>query len=213
MDDLSVQQARREFRLLAAVALSVATLSAWGCKDLPTWTLEALPVFLVAPLAWILASPPSRLLGRALFVHALVLIVGAHWTYAEVPAGRVVAQWLGQERNPYDRLGHLMQGLTPAVFAKEWLLRTESVRSVSLATAGAFCFALAFSALYELFEWLVAVLLGQSSDAFLGTQGFVWDTQADMLCALLGALGGTILLARAHGSSLGRLREELLLIS
>lgn len=213
MVDLRPAPARREFRALAATALVVAALSFFGCKDVPTWCLEVLPVFLIAPLAWAVIPPPSRLLGCAMFLHALVLVVGAHWTYAEVPAGRVVAQWLGQERNPYDRLGHLMQGLTPAIFAKEWLLRTESVRSVSLATAGAVCFALAFSALYELFEWLVAVLLGQSSDAFLGTQGFVWDTQADMLCALLGALVGTILLARAHGSSLGRLREELLQIS
>lgn len=207
MDDLSVQQARGEFRLLAAVALSVATLSAWGCKDLPTWTLEALPVFLVAPLAWILASPPSRLLGRALFVHALVLIVGAHWTYAEVPAGRVVAQWLGQDRNPYDRLGHLVQGFTPALFIKEWLLRTGSVRSVSLAAAGGVCFALAFSAVYELVEWFVAVAVGKSADAFLGTQGFVWDTQADMLCALIGALCAVLAFAAPHAASLDRVRQ------
>lgn len=209
MVDLRPAPARREFRALAATALVVAALSFFGCKDVPTWCLEVLPVFLIAPLAWAVASPPSRLLGRAMFLHALVLVVGAHWTYAEVPAGRVVAQWFGQERNPYDRLGHLMQGFTPAVFAKEWLLRTESVRPVALASAVAVCFALAFSALYELTEWLVAALMGQSSDAFLGTQGFVWDTQADMLCALIGALGGTILLARAHASSLGRIRDEL----
>lgn len=208
MDDLSVHSARREFRLLAALALGVALLSAFGCKDLPTWGLEALPVFLVAPLAWMVSSPPSRLLGRALFLHALVLVVGAHWTYAEVPAGRVVAQWLGQERNPYDRLGHLMQGFTPAIFVKEWLVRTGAVRSVALAAIGGVCFALAFSALYELAEWFVAAVMGQSSDAFLGTQGFVWDTQADMLCALIGALFAVSAFAGVHAASMGRVRPS-----
>ncbi len=207
MDDLKVHSVRREFRALSLLAVAVALFSAIGCKDLPTWGLEALPVFLVAPLAWAVAAPPSRLLGRALFLHALVLVVGAHWTYAEVPAGRVLAQWLGQERNPYDRLGHLMQGFTPALFVREWLVRTRSVSSGPLAAAGGVCFALAFSALYELFEWLVAVLMGQTSDAFLGTQGFVWDTQADMLCALIGALVAVTVFSAAHTRSLGPFRS------
>jgi putative membrane protein len=205
MDDLKVQSARREFRALAALSLFAASLGALGCRDLLTWALESLPVFLVAPLAWAVAAPPSRLLGRALFLHALVLAVGAHWTYAEVPAGRVVAQWMGQERNPYDRLGHLFQGFTPALFVREWFVRTGSIRSVALASAAGVCVALAFSALYELIEWLAAVVIGQSADAFLGTQGFAWDTQADMLCALIGALTAVVLLGRAHLASVQRL--------
>jgi putative membrane protein len=206
MDDLRVHSARREFRKLAAVALFASAISAVGCHDGLTWSLEALPVLLLAPLAWIVAAPPSRLLGRTLLLHALVLLVGAHWTYAEVPAGRTVAQWLGQERNPYDRLGHLMQGLTPALLVREWIVRTGAVRTAGLGAAFAVSAALAFSALYELFEWLAATVIGQSAEAFLGTQGFAWDTQADMLCALVGALAAVLLLGRPHLSSVARLQ-------
>ncbi|MGA0133543.1 MAG: DUF2238 domain-containing protein [Opitutales bacterium] len=206
MDDLRIHSARREFRALATLSLLAAASSAYGCRDLLTWSLESAPVFLLAPFAWLLASPPSRLLGRTLFVHALVLVVGAHWTYAEVPAGKVVAQWLGQERNPYDRLGHLLQGVTPALLVREWVVRSGAVRGTMLGSAFAVSAALAFSALYELFEWLAAAVIGQSADAFLGTQGFAWDTQADMLCALIGALLAVVALGRPHLASVSRLR-------
>jgi putative membrane protein len=194
----------REIRVLAGAAVLLALLAAAGCKDLPTWALESLPVFLGAALIPFLPAP-SRLLGRLLFVHALILVVGSHWTYAEVPLGNWVRDQLGLLRNPYDRLGHLFQGLVPALLFREVFLRAEWVRGVRLAGGLAAACALAFSALYELIEWGVAVAIGQSANAFLGTQGDPWDTQADMGCALLAALAAVTLLAPAHDRSLAAL--------
>jgi putative membrane protein len=196
---------RREIRLLAGTSVVLALLAAAGCKDLPTWALEASPVFLGAALVPFLPAP-SRLLGRLLFVHALILIVGAHWTYAEVPAGNWVRDQLGLLRNPYDRLGHLFQGLVPALLFREVFLRSGTVAPARLAGALAAACALAFSALYELIEWGVAAAVGQSADAFLGTQGDPWDAQADMACALVAALAAVTLLARGHDRSLAALR-------
>jgi len=196
--------ARREFTLLAAVAVALAALAALGCKDLPTWALESCPVFLGAALAPFL-PPPSRLLGRLLLAHALVLIVGSHWTYAEVPLGNWVRDQLGLLRNPYDRLGHLFQGLVPALLFREVLLRGSLVTTARLAGWLAAACALAFSALYELIEWGVAVAIGQSADAFLGTQGDPWDSQADMGCALLAALAAVLLLRNPHDRSIAAL--------
>ncbi len=196
--------ARREFTLLAAGAVALAVLAALGCKDLPTWALESSPVFLGAALAPFLPAP-SRLVGRLLFAHALILIVGSHWTYAEVPLGDWVRDRLGLLRNPYDRLGHLFQGLVPALLFREVLLRGSLVANARFAGWLAAACALAFSAVYELIEWGVAVAIGQSANAFLGTQGDPWDTQADMGCALLAAVAAVTLLARSHDRSLAAL--------
>ena len=196
--------ARREIRLLAGTSVVLALLAAVGCKDLPTWALEASPVFLGAALVPFLPAP-SRLLGRLLFVHALILIVGSHWTYAEVPLGNWVRDQLGLMRNPYDRLGHVFQGLVPALLFRELLLRGGQVACARLAAALAVACALAFSALYELIEWGVAVAIGQSADAFLGTQGDPWDTQADMACALVSASVAVLLLGRAQDRSISAL--------
>lgn len=196
--------ARREIRLLAGTSVVLALLAAVGCKDLPTWALEASPVFLGAALVPFLPAP-SRLLGRLLFVHALILIVGSHWTYAEVPLGNWVRDQLGLMRNPYDRLGHVFQGFVPALLFRELLLRGGQVACSRLAAALAVACALAFSALYELIEWGVAVAIGQSADAFLGTQGDPWDTQADMACALGSASVAVLLLGRAQDRSISDL--------
>jgi putative membrane protein len=196
--------ARREFTLLATAAVALALLAAFGCKDLPTWALESSPVFLGAALVPFLPAP-SRLLGRLLFAHALILIVGSHWTYAEVPLGNWVRDQLGLLRNPYDRLGHLFQGFVPALFFREVFLRGSLVATARLAGWLAAACTLAFSAAYELIEWGVAVAIGQSADAFLGTQGDPWDTQADMGCALLAALAAVTLFARSHDRSLAAL--------
>lgn len=196
--------ARSEFHLLAAVAVATALLAAIGCRDLPTWALESSPVFIGAALAWFLPEP-SRLLGRLLFVHALILVAGSHWTYAEVPVGNWVRDQLGLLRNPYDRLGHLFQGLVPALFFREAFLRGALVASARIAAWLAVACTLAFSAAYELIEWGVAVAIGQAADAFLGTQGDPWDTQADMGCALVAATAAMLFLKRAHDRSLAAL--------
>lgn len=198
---------RREFHVLCATATGLALLAAIGCRDLATWAMEAAPVFIAAAVAPF-APAPSRLLGRLLFLHGLVLIVGSHWTYAQVPAGNWVRDALGLERNPYDRLGHVFQGFVPALLAREALLRSAWVTAARPAAVLAATAAVAFSAIYELLEWAAAVAIGQAADAFLGTQGDPWDTQADMALALLGAVAAMLWAVRAHDRSLRALSES-----
>lgn len=201
MENLS---ARREFLLVAAVAAVLCIPSFVGCRDRVTWLLEAAPVLIGVGLAWAYPLAPSRLLGRLLLAHAILLLVGAHWTYAEVPAGFWVRDALGLERNHYDRFGHLFQGLVPALIAREILIRRALVSSAVVASALAFACTLAFSALYELIEWSAALAMGGTADAFLGTQGDPWDTQSDMALAALGALLSLTILARVHDRSISR---------
>jgi len=201
VEDLS---ARREFLRVALVAAGLCLLSFVGCRDRLTWLMEAAPVIVGVALAWILPLAPSRLLGRLLLVHAVILLVGAHWTYAEVPAGFWVRDALGLSRNHFDRLGHVFQGLVPALIAREILLRRALVVLPSAASALGFACALAFSAFYELIEWWAALILGAGADAFLGSQGDSWDTQSDMACAAIGAGLSMTLLARWHDQSISR---------
>ena len=192
---------RQEFARLSAAAVALALLAAVGCRDLATWSMESAPVFIVAALAPFLPAP-TRLLGRLLFVHGIVLIVGSHWTYAEVPLGNWVRDGFGLERNPYDRLGHLFQGFVPALLVRECLLRSGWVTATRAAGVLAGVASLAFSALYELLEWGAAVAIGQAADAFLGTQGDPWDSQADMACALVAALVAVVGFSRVHDRAL-----------
>ena len=201
MEDLS---ARREFLRVALVAAGLCLLSFVDCRDRLTWLMEAAPVIVGVALAWILPLAPSRLLGRLLLVHAVILLVGAHWTYAEVPAGFWVRDALGLSRNHFDRLGHVFQGLVPALIAREIFLRRALVVLPSAASALGFACALAFSAFYELIEWWAALILGAGADAFLGSQGDPWDTQSDMACAAIGAGLSMTLLARWHDQSISR---------
>lgn len=156
-------------------------------------------------LAWVLPLAPSRLLGWLILVHAVILLTGAHWTYAEVPAGFWFRDAVGLARNHFDRLGHFFQGLVPALIARELLLRRRLVSSPGVASAMGFACALAFSAFYELIEWWAALILGAGADAFLGSQGDPWDTQSDMACAAVGALLAMTLLAKLHDRSLSRI--------
>lgn len=189
---------------LAGVALAASGI---GPKDRFTWLLEVGPVLIGVPilLATYRRFPLTPLAYRLIFVHALILMLGGHYTYAEVPPGFWVRDLLGLSRNPYDRLGHLAQGFVPAILARELLLRrTPLTRGGWLFTlVTAVC--LSISALYELMEWATAVLTGEAAQAFLGTQGDIWDTQWDMFVALLGALSAQLLLARLHDRQLARL--------
>ena len=170
------------------VVLIGTALSGIGCKDGPTWVMETAPNWLgLLVLAWTWNRWPwTPVLVWIMTVHAAVLAIGGHWTYAEVPFGFQLKAWLGLERNPYDRIGHFMQGVTPALLTHELLLRLTPIRAARAVGWIAVAAALAFSAIYELIEWFAAAMLGQDAEAFLGTQGDVWDTQADMLCALIG---------------------------
>lgn len=196
----------------ALVALVVAGLavSAWNPHDRTTWLLETVWVLLGLPLAVLFRRrfPLTDLLYCLLAAHALVLAVGGHYTYAEVPAGDWARDLLGLSRNPYDRFGHLMQGFVPAILVREVLSRTSPLRGSRWLAPLTVCACLAFSALFEMFEWAAAVIGGHSADAFLATQGDVWDTQWDMFCALIGATLSVLLLSRAHDRQLDALRSE-----
>ena len=195
--------------LRAAVALTVAALVWSGIApyDRTTWWLEVMPVLIALPVLYLTRRryPLTPLLYVLLFLHGLVLIVGGAYTYARVPLGFELAEWLDLARNPYDRIGHYFQGLVPALLAREILLRGAYVRGRGMLAFLVVCVVLAVSASYELIEWGAALALGQGADEFLGTQGDPWDTQSDMFCALLGALSTLLLFARGHDRALRRL--------
>jgi putative membrane protein len=142
--------------------------------------------------------PLTPLVYILICVHALVLILGGAYTYARVPAGFWLQDLLGLERNPYDRVGHFVQGFVPVMVAREILLRGGYVAGRRMTAFLSFCVALAFSAFYELIEWGAALAFGQGAQDFLGTQGDPWDTQADMFCALVGAATALAVLSRLH---------------
>ncbi|MBB4987179.1 MULTISPECIES: DUF2238 domain-containing protein [Streptomyces] len=198
---------RRMPAVLALAVTAALTVSALGAADPTTWVLETVWVMLGLPLVILLRKrfPLSGLLCGLLAAHATVLIVGGHYTYAEVPAGDWVRDWFGLERNPYDRFGHLMQGFVPAILVRELLVRTSPLRGSRWLAPLTVCACLAFSAVFEMLEWLAAVTGGQAADAFLATQGDVWDTQWDMFCALIGAICSLLLLSRLHDRALTRL--------
>lgn len=208
--------ASRDLLILTAALAPVVVWSAWAPKDRPTWWMEVAPVFVGLGLAWAVRGrfALSRLLLVLIGLHAVVLLVGGRYTYAEVPLGDWVRDWLGRERNDYDKLGHFAQGFVPALLTREILLRTSPLGDTAWRPASRWlgffcgCVPLAFSALYELIEWAAAEIQGEAADAFLGTQGYVWDTQSDMAWALAGAVVALATLARAHDGSLGRLRER-----
>ncbi len=189
---------------LVGVALVVSGVAPF---DRATWWMEVAPVIILAPL--LVAShrgfPLTRLLQVLIAAHALVLIVGGAWTYARVPFGFWLQDVMGFERNPYDRIGHFMQGFVPALAAREILLRRAVVRGRGWLFFIVSCICLAISAVYELVEWGAAVALGQGAEAFLGTQGDPWDTQSDMAMALVGAVCAQWALGRWHDRQLARI--------
>lgn len=183
--------------LWGVIFFGVMLWSAIGAKDTVIWWLEALPALIGALVlaATYQAFRLTPMLYGLILAHMVVLFVGAHYTYAEVPLFDWLAQELGQGRNNFDKLGHFLQGLVPALIAREILLRKAIVNGQAWLNFLVMCFALALSAFYELIEWWVALLSEQAAEAFLGTQGYVWDTQSDMGFALLGAFVAVTLLA------------------
>ena len=199
---------RTEPLILLGLTLVALIASGIGPYDRATWYLEVAPVVIGGGLliATYRRFPLTPLLYRLIFLHALVLILGGHYTYARVPVGFWAQDLLDLARNHYDRFAHFVQGFVPAVLAREILLRRTPLRPGGWLFFLVVCVCLAFSATYELGEWLAAVLGGSAADEFLGTQGDVWDTQWDMFMALLGALTAQLVLGRVHDRELARVR-------
>ena len=196
-----------ETKLILGTVLAVLVVSGIGPHDYLTWVLETFPVMAgVVAIVWTYRRfPLTPLLLRLLALHALVLAVGGHYTYAQVPLGFWVQDLLDLSRNHYDRLGHVMQGFVPAILVRELLLRTSPLGHSRWLSVLSVSVCLAFSAFYELIEWWSALILSQGADSFLGTQGDPWDTQWDMFLALCGAIASLLLLSRLHDRQLSRL--------
>jgi putative membrane protein len=184
------------------LALFFLTLawSGWKPHDFPTWWLEVAPALVALAILVFTRKrfPLTTLAYWLILVHAIILMVGGHYTYAEVPLGDWVRDWMGGDRNNYDKLGHLAQGFIPAIVIREILVRNGVVARKGWLSPIVICICLAISAFYELIEWGGALLSGEAADSFLGTQGYIWDTQSDMFLALLGAGLALVLLGREH---------------
>jgi putative membrane protein len=194
----------------AALLVIGAVLLVWSGiapADRTTWLLEVFPIFIAVPvlLATARRFPLTPLAYRLIFVHALILMLGGHYTYAQVPLGFWMQRVFGFTRNHYDRIGHLAQGFVPAIVAREILVRRSPLRPGRWLFFIVLCVCLAISACYEFIEWWSALIGGSAADAFLGTQGDPFDTQADMLMALIGAFTAQVLLARLHDRQIANL--------
>jgi putative membrane protein len=185
---------------LLSVTIALVALSGWHPYDRATWLMEVIPVIVALPVLGLTYKrlPLTSLLYVLIFVHALVLMIGGAYSYARVPLGFELQEWLHLSRNPYDKIGHFFQGFVPALIAREIFIRGQHVRSSRMLAFLVVCVVLAISATYELIEWGAALALGQGADEFLGTQGDPWDTQSDMFCALIGSIVAQVTLARVH---------------
>lgn len=200
----------RILAIASLVLLALLVLSGARPYDRMTWLLEVFPVIVALPILWwtYRRFPLTALLYACIFLHALVLMTGGVYTYARVPLGFVMESLLHLSRNPYDKIGHFMQGFVPALAAREVLLRGGYVRGRRMLAFVVVCIVLAISASYELVEWGSAVALGQGADDFLGTQCDPWDTQSDLLFALIGAVTALLLFSRIHDRQIRRLDER-----
>jgi putative membrane protein len=199
---------RSQVLVVASIVLVVLlALSGAQPYDRPTWALEVFPIVVALPVLWATYRrfPLTTLLYGCIFLHALVLMLGAMYTYARVPLGFDLAERLGLTRNPYDKIGHFFQGFVPALVAREILLCGHFVRGKKMLAFVVVCVVLAISATYEFVEWGVALALGQGADEFLGTQGDPWDTQSDMFFALMGAVTALLLLSRVQDRQIQRI--------
>ncbi|MCK5812604.1 MAG: DUF2238 domain-containing protein [Cocleimonas sp.] len=188
------------------IFFAVLLWSAIYPHDYFTWFLEVIPALLGFMVLLLTRNsfPLTPLVYVLILIHCLVLMVGGHYTYAEVPLFDWIKEALNLERNNYDKVGHFVQGFVPAMIARELLIRKRVINGHYWLFFIVTCFVLAFSAFYELIEWWVAIYSGEDAEAFLGTQGYIWDTQSDMAMALLGAIVALPLLSRWHDRELMR---------
>ncbi len=194
-----------------AIYLTVFTWSAIGPKDFFTWLLEVTP----AIIGFILLAATcnsfrlTSLVYTLILLHCIVLFVGGHYTYAEVPLFDSLKEIFNWQRNNYDKVGHFIQGFVPAMIARELIIRLRIIPFSKWRNFFIVCFCLAFSAFYELIEWFMSILAGDSAEAFLGTQGYVWDTQSDMAFALIGSIAALLFLGNFHDKQLRGLKIHL----
>jgi len=207
---IEADRSTRYLAILLALTMIVLLWSNIAPKDRATWFMEVMPVLIALPVltyTW-QSFPLTRLLYLLIFFHGLVLMIGGHYTYAEVPAGNWFQEAFDLERNHYDRLGHFAQGFVPAILAREILLRKTNLLPGKFLFFIVTSISLAVSAFYEIIEWWAALFYGGAADAFLATQGDIWDTQWDMFMALLGAITSQLSLARLHDRQLATLEDE-----
>lgn len=181
--------------------------SGYQPKETLTWFMEVAPALIgfVLMIVTYKKFPLTPLLYTLILIHMIILMVGGHYTYAEVPLFDTIKEMFDQARNNYDKVGHLAQGFIPAILAREILIRKEIVSGSKIwLNYIILSIILAFSAFYELIEWWVALMIGQDADAFLGTQGYMWDTQSDMGYALLGGILALVILSRLHDKQLSK---------
>ncbi len=191
----------------SAIIVALLALSGIAPYDRATWIMEVIPVAIALPVLWTTRRtfPLTPLLYVLIFLHACILMLGGAYSYARVPLGFEVAEWLGLARNPYDKLGHFFQGFVPALVAREILIRGDFVNGRRMLVFIVMSIVLAISASYELVEWAAALALGAGADEFLGTQGDPWDTQSDMFTALLGAITALAFFSRFQDRQIRRI--------
>jgi putative membrane protein len=187
-----------------AVFLGVLAWSGIGPHDYMTWGLEVFPAVIGGIVMWVTRDrfPLTTLLYILILVHCVILMIGGHYTYAEVPLGEWLRELTDGTRNDYDKLGHFAQGFVPAMIARELMIRLDVFNSAPWRNFFIVSFCLGFSAFYELIEWWVALVSDEAADSFLGTQGYIWDTQSDMGWALFGAVAALLLLGKVHDRQL-----------
>ncbi len=190
--------------ILLSIFFAVLIWSGIAPKDSFTWVLEVAPAVIGLLVLFFTRKtfPLTPMLYILILIHSIILMIGGHYTYAEVPFFDTVADWFGSSRNNYDKVGHLAQGFIPAMIAREILIRKKVVNGTNWLNVIIVCMAMAISVTYEFIEWFVADMTGEDAEAFLGTQGYVWDTQSDMLYATMGAIAALLLLSRLHNKQL-----------
>lgn len=200
--------------LLLWMIVLIVTLvwSAFDPYDRLTWFLEVLPAMVGAVVVlyfYFKKIPLTAILCVLVLIHCVILIVGGHYTYALVPYFDQFMQSIWPDRNNYDKLGHFVQGFVPAIICRELMIRQAVFNSDAWRRFFVICFCLAFSAFYELIEWWVALLSGEDAESFLGTQGYVWDTQSDMFLCLIGSIMALIFLSYWHDKQIQQLEQQL----
>ncbi len=203
-----VLMAAKKYHLI--LSLLVVAVFLWSGIEVQdtrfTWFLEVLPFIIALPLLVFTYKrfPLSNVMYALIAIHAVILMVGGHYSYAKVPLGFWCQEWFGWTRNNYDKIGHLMQGFGPAIYAREILWRTSPLRPGKWLAFMAISVPLAFSAFYEIIEWAMSAIYNTDAEAFLGTQGYIWDTQTDMFYCLIGSAAALSMLSKLHDRSLGK---------
>ena len=194
--------------LWITIFFAVLIWSAVDPKDYTTWLLEVAPALIgFAVLVFTYKSfPLTPLVYTLILIHCVILMVGGHYTYAEVPLFDTLKEMFDLSRNNYDKVGHFMQGFAPAIVTREIVIRKDVINGRAWMNFFIVCFVLAFSAFYELIEWVVALMSEEAAEAFLGTQGYVWDTQSDMAWALFGSILALTVLSKIHDKQLSDLK-------